>query len=181
MTHKYASTKLPHFSITGLTILSHSLPLYRPFVALSNVKISLCFVEPFCSRYEHANQSGEKYIQSGHFFTSLLLPVSTSLLASTFGNPASRYSADVARSANSMCTSRSRRWHQGPFGPACTSPFIGTPSLPIPPGQNPRRICSLEPHCFPHWSMRRFKLVALPTFRFTSFVSSGSAIVEELS
>ena len=158
-------------------MISHSLPLYRPFVALSNEKISLCIVEPFCIIMSTSTTRDKKrsHIQSGHFFRSLLPPLSASLLASMFGYPGSRYGADVTRSDSSICTRRSRRWHQGPLGPACTSPLIGTPSLPRPPGQNPRRICSLEPHCLPHWSMRLFKLVALPTFRLIRFFSSGSA------
>ena len=38
----YASTNAPHFSITGLTRSSHSLPLYFPRSGLWNEKISLC-------------------------------------------------------------------------------------------------------------------------------------------
>jgi hypothetical protein len=44
--YRYPSTNPPHFSITGFTISSHSLPLYRPSITRSNEKISWCFVLP---------------------------------------------------------------------------------------------------------------------------------------
>src|SRR5712691_6651934 len=116
-----------------------------------------------------------EHIQSGHRLTSFLPPfLPTSLLALTFGYPSSRYGVCSTKSDSSICTSRSTRWHHGPFGPACTSPFIGTPPLSMPPGQNPRRICSFEPHCFDHWSILLLRFVARPTFRCIVFLSVGS-------
>jgi hypothetical protein len=44
----------------------------------------------------------------------------------------------------------------------------------MPPGQNPRRICSFEPHCLDHWSSLLLTFVARPTFRCIVFLSVGS-------
>ena len=129
---------------------------------------------PSKKKISYITQTLREHPQSTHLTPSLLPPFFTSLFATVFGYPSSRYGVDVTKSASSMCTNRSKRWHHGPFGPAWTSPFIGTPSLSIPPGQNPRRICSLEPHCLPHWSIRLFKFVARPTLRCINFLSVGS-------
>ena len=162
------------------SLASLSLPTPYPYIGLqppAQTRKSLgvsCYLEISTVRACHQPQNRTKHIQSGHRLTSLLRPFLTSLFALTFGYPCSRYGACSTRSVNSICTSLSTRWHHGPFGPACTSPFIGTPLLSIPPGQNPRRICSFEPHCFPHWSMRRFRFVARPTFKCMVFLSVGS-------
>ena len=157
------ASQLPPTPSPGIALL----PLAQTRKSLG---VSCCLSVIISDRPQCQNQ----HIQSGHRLASLLLPFLTSLFAPTFGYPFSRYGAFSTRSPSSMCTSRSTRWHHGPFGPACTSPFIGTPPLSIPPGQNPRRICSFEPHCLPHWSIRRFRFVARPTFKCIVFLSVGS-------
>ena len=96
--HTYSSTNLPHRSMTGFTISSHSFPVFLPRFHLSNSKISLCTVP-----------------QSGHgcallFFFWLLffrVAVTSFELLSTSGHSGSRYTHVATRSASSMWIKRS--------------------------------------------------------------------------